>query len=184
MIHALPKHATDLLAALLIGCCGSALAHEGHHHDDDTADQAPAAAAAPHAGVDTPQLEVVAQREGAELVFYIDDYASNAPLDGLQVGVRSGALTLQAAGGAGRYAVPAGVLGAPPAQPLELEVHGAGVDAQLAVPLPEAAPEPAPAPHPQWPERLASGALIVLLLLAAWLLRRRRSAEVAEAGAA
>lgn len=184
MIHALPKHATRLLPGLLLGCCGSVLAHEGHHHDE--VEEAPAPAAAPHASADTPQLEVVAQREGAELVFYIDDYASNAPLDGLQVAVRSGALTVEAAGAAGRYTIPAQVLGAPLGRPLQLSVHGGGVDAQLAVELPAAAaaPEAGPAPRPAWAERLLSAALIAVVLLAAWLLRRRRAVQVAEAGAA
>jgi len=180
MINVSRKPGTKLLAALLLGCCGSALAHQGHRHDDS--EEAPA----PHASADTPQLEVVAQREGAELVFYIDDYASNAPLDGLQVGVRSGALTVEAAGGTGRYAIPVEVLGAPLHQPLQLSVHGAGIDAQLPVDLPAAAAQPVAehAPHPAWAERLLSAALILVVLLAAWLLRRRRAVRVAEAGAA
>jgi hypothetical protein len=181
MTHALRKFTTSLLLA----CCGAASAHEGHHHDE--ADEAPApAAAAPHAAPDAPRLEVVAQREGADLVFYVDDYASNAPLDGLQLSLRSGTRTLEAAGGQGRYALPAELLEAPAGQDLQLRVQGGGIDVTVEVPLPAVAAVP---PVQEAPSlllsRLSSAALILAMLLAAWLLRRRRAAHgVAEAGTA
>ena len=176
----LRKRATSLLAGLLLGFSGSALAHEGHHHDDA---EAPAAAATPQPASTPPRLEVVARREGGDIVLYVDDYASNAPLDGLQLSVRSGGLTVQAAGGEGRYRIPADLLPAPGEQTLELSVHGSGVEAQLQVPLsaavvPEAAPAPAGASS-LW-SRLSGAVLIVGLLFAAWLLRRRRGPQAGQ----
>lgn len=174
-IRALPRHATELLAILLLVLQGAAMAHEGHHHDEPEPRPAAGAQAAPAAPL---RIEAVAQREGGDIVLYLDDYASNAPLDGLQVAVRSGTVTVQAAGAEGRYRVPADVLAAQAGQPLALSVHGAGVDAEIAVELPAAAPPAALAPQvSQRLPRLASAALILLVLLAAWLLRRRRGAD-------
>ncbi|HZR34831.1 MAG TPA: hypothetical protein VFA75_05610 [Nevskia sp.] len=173
-IRALPRRATELFAALLLVLHGQAAAHEGHHHDEP---QPSAVSAAPVAADAVPRIEAVAQREGGDIVLYLDDYASNAPLDGLQVSVRSGTLTLQAAGGEGRYRIPADLLGGQDAQPLAVSVHGAGFDAALEVELPAAAPPAAPPPASSLLPRLASAALILGLLGAAWLLRRRRGAD-------
>ena len=185
MIRVSRRRATSLPAWLLLGLCSGAMAHEGHH-DEGAPSPVPVTAPMPHATASTPQIEAVAQREGRDVVLYLDDYASNAPLDGLQVSLRSGALTAQAAGGEGRYVVPAELLPAG-VQTLELSVHGAGLEAQLQVELPAAAGKAAPAPAKSPSAESPMGALtvIVVTLLAAWLLRRRRVPRaVREAGAA
>lgn len=188
MTHALLKRTSfpGLLAAVLLGCSAAVLAHEGHHHGDEAPEPAPlAAAAAPHIAPEAAQLEVVAQREGAELAFYVDDYASNAPLDGLQLSLRSGAITVQAAGEQGRYSVPAELL-AEAGRQAELSVRGDGIDARLQMELPPPPPAaPARAATPLLVPRLSSAGLILALLAAAWLLRRRRLSHAAPgAGAA
>jgi len=152
-----------------------ASAHEGHHHDEPQP-----AAGAPAAPGGTPRIEAVAQREGGDIVLYLDDYASNAPLDGLQVAVRSGTVAVQVAGGEGRYRFPADLLTGQGAQPLALSVHGQGFDTELAVELPAAVPAVVVPQASRWLPRLASAVLILGLLLAARLLRRRRGAEAGQ----
>ena len=165
---------------LLLGlaCLGaaSAQAHEGHHHDDG--DETPAVASPPpvHAAADTPQLELVAERRGADVVLYLDDYATNAPLDGLQVSLRSGAQLLQAAAaGEGSYRVPADLVGTGE-QALEIEVHGKGLDARLQTTLPATSiAAPAAAGSPTIGIKAWIGAAAAVLLLGgAWLASRRR----------
>ena len=185
---------SGLLAASLCCLCGAALAHEGHHEAEPDADSAPAAQApaAPRSALDTPQIELVVQREGRDLVLYLDDYATNAPLNGLQVAVRSNTLTLQAApNGEGTYRVPGDLIDQPGGEPLQIEVHGAGIDAHLQAPLPAAAdadhaapaeaPAQVPAPVPEYSSpRIAAALLAVLLAIgAAWLLLRRRQGRAA-----
>ena len=172
-----------LLAVLLCCVSGAVLAHEGHHEDQPEA-VAPAVAPAPRATLDTPRIELVAQREDGDIVLYLDDYATNAPLDGLQVSVRSGSLTLQAAaGGEGAYHIAGDLIDARVEQPLDISVHGAGLDAQLQAVLPPAA-EAVPAEqatlaqHDVW--WIAATVLAAACLLgAAWLLWRRREGRVA-----
>ncbi len=172
-----------LLAVLLCCVSGAVLAHEGHH-EDELETVAPAVAPAPRATLDTPRIELVAQREGSDIVLYLDDYATNAPLDGLQVSVRSGSLTLQAAaGGEGAYRVAGDLIDARVDQSLDISVHGAGLDAQLQAvlsPAAEAVPAEltAPARHDVW--WIAAAVLAACLLGAAWLLRRRREGRVAQ----
>jgi hypothetical protein len=179
----MPKNClrTCVLALLLFGAAAGVPAHEGHHEAEPEAPvpaEGPAPGAA-HAMSDTPQVELVAQREGADIVLYLDDYASNAPLNGLQVSVRSGALNLQAAAaGEGSYRIPGDLIDAQPARTLEITVHGAGIDAQLQAPVPSAVPAAAAAPaasaaaHPLW---LLAIALAVLLAAAGgYLLWRKR----------
>ncbi len=144
-----------------------------------------AAAPAPRAVLDTPQIELVAQREGGDIALYLDDYNSNAPLNGLQVSVRNGSLTLQAAAsGEGAYRIAGDLIDARVEQPLEISVHGAGLDARLRAVLPPAA-EASPAASAEPARRdnwwIAAAVLAVLGLLGAvWLLRRRREGRVAQ----
>lgn len=173
-----------LLAAWL--CClpAAALAHEGHHEaEPETA--APLAAPAPHTALDTAQIELVAQREGADIVLYLDDYASNAPLNGLQVSVRSGTLTLQAAAnGEGAYRIAGDLIDAHTEQALDISVHGAGIDAQLHTVLPPAVPadhaeHAASAGHDgRW--IVAAVPAVLTLFGLGWLLRRRRGGRAAQ----
>jgi hypothetical protein len=160
---------------------GISQAHEGHRHEEV---EAQAAMAQPFA-LDTPQVEAVAQHEDGDIVLYLDDYASNAPLDGLQVSVRSGTLTLQAAGGKGRYLVPADLL--PGSGTLELLVQGAGIDTRLQVELaPAAAHEAAPVRgglFRAWPGAAVLVAALSIAVLVTWRLRRRHGARGREAPA-
>jgi hypothetical protein len=172
-----------IAALLLCLVCGPSPAHEGHHDDDVVR---PAAAASASASVlDAPPLEVVARREGPDLVFYVDDYASNAPLDDLQLSLHRGAVTLQAAGGDGVYRVAADLVDGAGAQTLELEVHGEGVDTHLQLALPpEQAALTASASSPIWPyARGISIALLVLLVGSFGWVRRRKRAGRALRGA-
>lgn len=173
-----------LLVVLLCCASGKVLAHEGHHDAEPEA-VTPAAAPAPRATLDTPRIELVAQREGSDIVLYLDDYTTNAPLDGLQVSVRSGSLTLQAAAsGEGAYRIAGDLIDARVEQPLNISVHGTGLDAQLQAVLPpaaEAAPGgPAePARHDVW--WIVAAVLAALGVLGVvWLLRRRREGRVAQ----
>lgn len=183
---------TGLLAASLCGWCGAALAHEGHHEAQPDADSAAAAQAppAPRSTLDTPQIELVAQREGRDLLLYLDDYASNAPLNGLQVAVRSDTLTLQAAAsGEGVYRVAGDLLDGHPGAPLQIDVHGAGIDAHLQAPLPPAAEQHAAAPAeaalPVTPRIVVALIAVLFAAGAAGLLwRRRRGRGARRLGAA
>jgi hypothetical protein len=188
MIKPLPY----LLLVLLCCASGAVPAHEGHH--EAAAEAAAAAPTASDTGLDTPQIELVVQREGADIVFYLDDYASNAPLQGLQVSVRSGTLTLQAApSGEGSYRIAGDLIGGDSAQPLQISVHGAGIDAQLqavlpAAPAAESVGHDAAARQRDQPGRgwiLAAGFAAVLLAGGAWWRRRRREGRALRgAGAA
>jgi len=173
-----------LLAVMLFCVSGAALAHEGHHEAEPEAAVA-AAVPAPRAALDTPQIELVVQREGSDIVLYLDDYTTNAPLDALQVSLRSGSLTLQAAAsGEGAYRIAGDLIDARSEQPLDILVHGAGLDARLQAVLPPAAEaqpagEAAPAWHDEW--WIAAAVLAALTLLGAvWLLRRRRAGRSAQ----
>jgi len=119
-------------------------------------------------------------------MLYLDDYATNAPLNGLQVSVRSGTLTLQAAAsGEGSYRIPGDLIDAQAAPTLAIAVHGAGIDAQLqaevppAVPTQHAAQAGTAAADSLWPRWIVAVALAALVAAAAgWRLRRRRNGRV------
>ena len=71
-----------------------AFAHEGHDHGDaPVAQQQALATRLTHVSA---RLEVVALLQGADLLVYADDYASNAPVSGLRVDVRSAGRLVQA----------------------------------------------------------------------------------------
>ena len=164
-------------------CCaaGAVSAHEGHHEAEPEAAAVPAAPPAPRATLDTPQVELVVQREGGDIVLYLDDYATNAPLNGLLLSVRSGTLTLQAAqSGEGAYRIAGDLIDGRGEQPLEISLHGGGIDAQLQAVLPAAVQpggEPEASPHNAW--WLAAVPAALILLGGGWLLRRRHERRVA-----
>jgi RND family efflux transporter MFP subunit len=75
---------TALVSALGMAC---ASAHEGHDHGP----QAPAAPAtvAPRGEAHSERFEIVAVAEGKMLAIYLDDYKTNAPVDGAEVEVET-----------------------------------------------------------------------------------------------
>lgn len=174
---------SNLLAVLLCCASGAALAHEGHRGAAPEA-VAPTVTPAPRAALDTPQLELVVQREGTDLVLYLDDYDTNAPLNGLQVSVRSGTLTVQAAAsGEGVYRIASDLLDGLEGQPLDIAVHGPGIDARLQAPLPAViAPDHVAHAEPARRDQvwiIAAAAAVLLVLAIGWLLWRRRNARAA-----
>jgi hypothetical protein len=186
MIHASPKSMTEsgmrrtVAAAMLLLSCAAA-AHEGHHdHDADEAPAPVAAAPSPALAADTPQLELVVKRQQNDLLLYLDDYASDAPLDGLQVEVHSGSRVLQAAAaGEGLYRLPADLLDGAAGATLQIVVHGHGLDASVPGELPPAPAQPhtASVPHglslPPWSWVTAAAVALLALLLFRFRLRRR-----------
>ena len=182
-ISSKPGVTLSYLLALSLCCASGAVpAHEGHHEAEPEA-VAPAVPPAPRATLDTPQVELVVQREGADVVLYLDDYATNAPLNGLQLSVRSGTLTQQAApSGEGTYRIAGDLIDGRGEQPLEITVNGAGVDAQLQAVLPAAVAvdhpgTPEAAPRAAW--WIAVVPAVLILLGGGWLLRRRREGRAA-----
>jgi hypothetical protein len=181
MIPALPKSTTKTLrlAAVLAVLCLSfaAAAHEGHHEEQAAL---PAATPPPAVNADTPQVELVLKRQQDELLLYLDDYATDAPLDGLSVLVHSGSRTLQAAAaGEGVYRLPMDLLDPGAGQALQVEIHGHGIAVSVPGELP---PAPAPlaataATHrvhlPPWTWLTAAAAAVLVLLLFRLRLRRR-----------
>jgi cobalt-zinc-cadmium efflux system membrane fusion protein len=178
MTRVLPRRATS---SLLLCLPLTVLAHAGHHHGDE----APAAPATPPATASTAQVEVVAQRDHADVVIYVDDYATNAPLSGLRLGVHSGAGVVQAApDGEGSYRIPADLAGAGPGS-VQVEIEGAGIHLVQTVDLPEPAPAVAAPPAQRLPVWTVAALLAPPLALAIWLLRRRsRAAPAPSPGAA
>jgi len=168
------------------GCvfAGLAHAHEGHDHTSDHDEDArPIAAPAPIGTVSTPQVEMVVARERKDIVIYIDDYASNAPIDGLQVKIRSGSQLLQAsASGDGIYRVPADLLEKSDSSDKSGEsqatflIYGKNLDLNLQSSIPAEPPVSAtqPAASHETIELLAVLAGVLLIAAAGWLKIRRR----------
>lgn len=117
-------------------CASLVCAHEGEVHREQgtiaPASAEPAAlAGAAHEShgsrlaLSSSRLELVAVHDGEQLVIYIDDYASNAPLDGLSVEVVAGSLKVPAvAAGEGRYLVPAKLFDPSAPRPLSFLIRG------------------------------------------------------------
>lgn len=175
-------------AGLLLALLALALrapAHEGHVHEPAQEVPPQAAESMPPPPDDSPRmalsgthLELVVLRDGdAGLLIYADDYQSNAPLSGLSLQLRSGAHSVQAApAGEGLYRVPAGVLPAREALPLQIIARGEHWQEQLDGVLAaetRAAPAASHAPS-AW---LALLLLPLALLVLRWRLRRRREAH-------
>lgn len=182
---------------LVLGCgclaVASARAHEGEPQ------RAPAPAtpvvAIPAAGTaerDEPRLalanarlELVAVAEGERWAIYLDDYASNTPLEGLDVEVLAGSLRLPAtAAGEGRYEIPAAMFDPAVPRPVSFVVRGRAsgfpgilFDERLDGVLPASMTQPSSAVAAYksgraWMPSLAIS-LFVLPLLALKLRRRR-----------
>jgi len=94
---ALPARWRSTACLALLACAVSAtpvFAHEGHDHGDGpVVQQQQLAPRLTHASA---RLEVVALLHGHDLLIYADDYASNAPVPGLRVDVRTSGRLIQA----------------------------------------------------------------------------------------
>jgi len=172
------------LSSILLGLASAAplFAHEGHEHGDEV--PAPAASpASPRLALESSKVELVAVREPSALVIYVDDYATNAPLDGLVVQLRIGTkLIATQAAGSGTYTVPDDVIDAEgeTALPVSFLLHGSGIDERLDGLLPAASNTPdakANAHHDSTPSLtiIVSGVFLLVLASAVILVRRRRS---------
>lgn len=199
----LPNRPTRLLSSLLLILliAGTATpevyAHEGHDHAAEEAAASTAriagtgtgtGAEAPRLALQSTTIELVAVREASALVIYVDDYASNAPVDGLTVRVQLGSQVWLAQPLAkGVYTVgdliDAAEVGAANGA-VRFLLQGPGLDEQLEGPLPAATAQPVGAGLAQPASQAAPGmknlAIAIastgalLLLLSAGALHRRR----------
>lgn len=100
------------IAALLFIGSPPAGAHEGHDHGADEPSPPATATLSPRTSTASGQLEAVIVLSGTQLVVYLDDYASNAPVADAVVDVVAGAQEARATQRtAGEYVVDAGALG-------------------------------------------------------------------------
>ena len=132
------------------------------------------------AGANTSAFEVVAAREHGDIVVYVDDYASNAPVDGLRVRLRIGTQLLQAsASGNGIYRVPGDLVPAHVNGEITVLLHGPAGDLQIPTELPdESAAVSTAAVAPLGGIRIAiAPVLIAVVLLLGWRVSRRRVAR-------
>lgn len=176
-------------------------AHEGEDHHEHQHAPEPVLSSAPVApevltghesretrlALSSQKLELVAVRDDDQLVIYLDDYASNAPLDGLSVEVVAGSLKIPAvAAGEGRYLVPAKLFDPSASRPVSFLVRGLVkahpgevLDERLDGVLPAGDIAPATAASEAksraWTPLLAIP-LVVAPLLAVTLRRRRKPA--------
>lgn len=167
----------------------AALAAAAHAHGGDDhggGDHAPAATAATssaagaaRAGTSSEDFELVAVLDGDQLLLYLDDYASNAPVADALVELASGTAPRAAVQVApGTYALDAGALATPGSHPLTVSVQ-AGERSDLLVTVLEVVAPTAP-PARTWPDAremlpwTAAGA--ILLAGGAVALRRHRIA--------
>lgn len=87
-------------------------AHEGHDHGADEPPPPVTATLSPRTSSASGQLEVVIALSGTQLVVYLDDYASNAPVADAVVDVVAGTQEARATQRAtGEYVVDTGALG-------------------------------------------------------------------------
>lgn len=183
-----------LVASLALLAAFAVPAHDGVEHGAEAASEAASEPAnapaadlagstslqAPRIAFSTPQLEVLIVREPAALVIHVDDYATNAPLTGLQLSLQSGAELVAATPAAdGSYRVPNAQLAQPLTQvmPLQLRLRGEGINETLRGELPaatEASAEAAAHAEPHGPRVAGAAALLGLGLIAGFALRLRR----------
>lgn len=165
---------------------GLALAHEGHDHGP----QAPAAPASvlPRGEAHSESLELVAVAQGTALILYLDDYRSNAPVDGasLEIETPDGPKPARALGN-GVYRLDAPFLAK--GGDIGLIVTVAAGERNdifpVAIEIPVAPAEAGPDAHAGWLDRvrhspIAAGSLGFLLGSAfIWMLRRRQTVAAA-----
>ncbi len=94
--------AGSLCSLLLIA--GHTHAGAGHDHGEEKAAAAPVLPAAPRLVIESSQFELVGILEGNGLHLYLDDYATNAPVEGASVELEmAGERTTATAEGEGNY---------------------------------------------------------------------------------
>jgi hypothetical protein len=177
----------SVLAAAMLFAATPALSHEGHD-DGAQAPMAPATAL-PRGEAHSEKFELVAVAERDALLFYLDDYRSNAPVDGakLEVETPDGPKSAAALGN-GIYKLEAPFLAK--SGHLDLIVTVTAGDANdilsvtIDIPEPEAATKANAAGWIEGLKRSHVAAGIVGFLLGGafvWMLRRRRPAAAAAA---
>lgn len=169
------------IAFVLLFVWPSAQAHEGHDHGTDAPSPPIPVALLPRTSAASDQLEGVVVLSGAQLLVYLDDYASNAPVADAAIDVIVGNREARAMQRApGEYVVDAAALGIAPAEPsrhaLSLVVTTADGADLLAATLDITAPPPA-----KTEARVAGTAAwwavpILLLLGGGWWWRYRLNA--------
>lgn len=139
------RHAAGriLLAACLAGGPGAALlAHEGHDHGADAGGAVQSAL--PRFVAASELFELVGVLTGEDLILYLDDAGSNAPVDGatVELAIDGGALPPRVAErvGEGIYRLPAGTLAAPGRHALTLSIAARDEADLLAATLERSAP--------------------------------------------
>jgi hypothetical protein len=166
--------------ALLLA--GAAAAHEGHDHGAAPAPEVAAPdATAPRLALHSARVELVAVRDARDLLVYIDDYETNAPLAGLRVQLRAGSRLLSAQPvEAGTYRIVADALDAAVPQPAVFLLHSDAWSEQLEGVLPPAQPVAPAGPADSSELALAVAGFVALALLAAgFRLRRLRRTHTA-----
>lgn len=136
------------IAAVLFLSIPVAQAHEGHDHGAEEQSTPVATASSPRTSTTSDRLEAVIVLSGAQLLVYLDDYASNAPVADAAIDVIFGNREARAMQHApGEYVVEAGALGIASAEParhaLTLVVSTGDDSDLLAATLDVTAPPPA-----------------------------------------
>ena len=85
--HLASALAAGTLIALLV--TGAACAHEGHDHGTPAQAATSPASAAPRGEAASDTFELVAVAQGAELIVYLDGFATNAPVTGATIEVET-----------------------------------------------------------------------------------------------
>ena len=80
---------TSLIAAFVLGLPNAAVSHEGEDHGE-TPSIAATAAGVPTAETHSETYEAVVQRDGDNLVLFLDDFASNEPIVAARVAITVG----------------------------------------------------------------------------------------------
>jgi len=173
------KRFVNLLPAVLV-LGAPALAHEGEDHGPPPA---PAVqASVPRVAANSEEFELVGVVSGANLVVYLDRFATNEPVAGAKVELESGAVKAvgTAASDPGTYSLPLGALASPGRHALVFTVE-AGNESDLLSGTLEIPGPPADVHGHLWSEWLAWGiGGLVFLVGIGWLLLRRMTRTASE----